>query len=140
MKKKSRMSLHILLRVILRIEREEDRDYSRYFAASFDIQAYKHTGIQAYRHTGIHPYCHTAISACLHSQRRLILCNNLCVIRQLIRSEEHTSELQSRVDLVCRLLLEKKKSSAVFHVSRWTVCRSSPIRRGAGEPTLATMQ
>src|SRR5690349_23349702 len=27
------------------------------------------------------------------------------------RSEEHTSELQSRRDLVCRLLLEKKKSS-----------------------------
>src|SRR5207247_10277002 len=27
------------------------------------------------------------------------------------RSEEHTSELQSRVDLVCRLLLEKKKRS-----------------------------
>src|SRR5437868_9533597 len=28
-----------------------------------------------------------------------------------IRSEEHTSELQSRFDLVCRLLLEKKKKS-----------------------------
>src|SRR5690349_25122228 len=28
-----------------------------------------------------------------------------------IRSEEHTSELQSRRDLVCRLLLEKKKTS-----------------------------
>src|SRR5207247_9955402 len=28
---------------------------------------------------------------------------------RLVRSEEHTSELQSRVDLVCRLLLEKKK-------------------------------
>src|SRR5690349_22860183 len=27
------------------------------------------------------------------------------------RSEEHTSELQSRRDLVCRLLLEKKKST-----------------------------
>src|SRR5438105_12534807 len=27
------------------------------------------------------------------------------------RSEEHTSELQSRVDLVCRLLLEKKKNT-----------------------------
>src|SRR5207247_10624800 len=27
-----------------------------------------------------------------------------------IRSEEHTSELQSRVDLVCRLLLEKKNT------------------------------
>src|SRR5256712_10080996 len=29
--------------------------------------------------------------------------------RRLRRSEEHTSELQSRSDLVCRLLLEKKK-------------------------------
>src|SRR5437870_8289284 len=29
------------------------------------------------------------------------------------RSEEHTSELQSRGHLVCRLLLEKKKSEAV---------------------------
>src|SRR5207249_12017664 len=28
-----------------------------------------------------------------------------------IRSEEHTSELQSRFDLVCRLLLEKKKKN-----------------------------
>src|SRR5438105_13551224 len=27
-----------------------------------------------------------------------------------VRSEEHTSELQSRVDLVCRLLLEKKNN------------------------------
>src|SRR2546429_9399677 len=29
--------------------------------------------------------------------------------RNLVRSEEHTSELQSRLHLVCRLLLEKKK-------------------------------
>src|SRR5699024_11667181 len=29
--------------------------------------------------------------------------------RVVLRSEEHTSELQSRFDLVCRLLLEKKK-------------------------------
>src|SRR2546428_2604197 len=28
----------------------------------------------------------------------------------VLRSEEHTSELQSRSDLVCRLLLEKKKT------------------------------
>src|SRR5438105_11704774 len=33
------------------------------------------------------------------------------------RSEEHTSELQSRVDLVCRLLLEKKKTqSSILHI------------------------
>src|SRR5699024_11426668 len=30
-------------------------------------------------------------------------------VKKLGRSEEHTSELQSRFDLVCRLLLEKKK-------------------------------
>src|SRR5690349_24052954 len=30
-----------------------------------------------------------------------------------IRSEEHTSELQSRRDLVCRLLLEKKKKNTI---------------------------
>src|SRR5438874_10055816 len=32
---------------------------------------------------------------------------------QALRSEEHTSELQSRRDLVCRLLLEKKKKMAI---------------------------
>src|SRR2546428_3978192 len=34
------------------------------------------------------------------------------------RSEEHTSELQSRSDLVCRLLLEKKKRQASAFVPR----------------------
>src|SRR5690606_40505910 len=33
---------------------------------------------------------------------------------RLARSEEHTSELQSRENLVCRLLLEKKKTSTVL--------------------------
>src|SRR5205809_3256010 len=32
-----------------------------------------------------------------------------------VRSEEHTSELQSRLHLVCRLLLEKKKDRHVVH-------------------------
>src|SRR5699024_11759434 len=32
---------------------------------------------------------------------------------QVFRSEEHTSELQSRFDLVCRLLLEKKKKTTI---------------------------
>src|SRR5436309_7982529 len=31
------------------------------------------------------------------------------IVAVMIRSEEHTSELQSRENLVCRLLLEKKK-------------------------------
>src|SRR2546428_7005393 len=32
---------------------------------------------------------------------------------RVLRSEEHTSELQSRSDLVCRLLLEKKKNDCI---------------------------
>src|SRR2546429_6888528 len=32
-------------------------------------------------------------------------------LREISRSEEHTSELQSRLHLVCRLLLEKKKQT-----------------------------
>src|SRR5256885_12225950 len=35
-------------------------------------------------------------------------------IRQITRSEEHTSELQSPCNLVCRLLLEKKKQSHIL--------------------------
>src|SRR5690242_21049578 len=35
--------------------------------------------------------------------------------RDLSRSEEHTSELQSHVNLVCRLLLEKKKQKNKQH-------------------------
>src|SRR5690349_23190944 len=35
---------------------------------------------------------------------------NRFMLNALARSEEHTSELQSRRDLVCRLLLEKKKN------------------------------
>src|SRR2546422_6277439 len=40
------------------------------------------------------------------------------------RSEEHTSELQSRLHLVCRLLLEKKKASN-------SLFGSAPLRRRA---------
>src|SRR5437868_13314300 len=36
------------------------------------------------------------------------------------RSEEHTSELQSRFDLVCRLLLEKKKEQIILGLRRTT--------------------
>src|SRR5437773_3506410 len=43
-----------------------------------------------------------------YRQRRKCLVN--------CRSEEHTSELQSHHDLVCRLLLEKKKKTVVDHI------------------------
>src|SRR5690242_21415009 len=34
----------------------------------------------------------------------------------VVRSEEHTSELQSHVNLVCRLLLEKKKQNIIIKI------------------------
>src|SRR5699024_11967647 len=67
--------------------------------------------------------CHTAINRWSFHKRNDL---HICRIRQhrclyvtrshaaadmhSTRSEEHTSELQSRFDLVCRLLLEKKKN------------------------------
>src|SRR5207249_9023425 len=50
--------------------------------------------------------------------RRLVARYNCtgCHVIENTRSEEHTSELQSRFDLVCRLLLEKKKTK--IHVAR----------------------
>src|SRR2546422_7009869 len=47
------------------------------------------------------------------------------------RSEEHTSELQSRLHLVCRLLLEKKKKkrSTSSHANRIQSRRCDPSRR-----------
>src|SRR3712207_7637630 len=48
--------------------------------------------------------------------RRVVLRLRLNALR---RSEEHTSELQSRQYLVCRLLLEKKKSSTSCRAYRY---------------------
>src|SRR5256884_6677593 len=50
------------------------------------------------------------------------------------RSEEHTSELQSRLHLVCRLLLEKKKKTSIsysvpLHNELRTLCSEATIRK-----------
>src|SRR5256884_4586525 len=44
------------------------------------------------------------------------------------RSEEHTSELQSRLHLVCRLLLEKKKTKIIHMLDRLHVHRNSSVQ------------
>src|SRR5258708_16136708 len=48
----------------------------------------------------------------------------LIAAKVLVRSEEHTSELQSPDHLVCRLLLEKKKKKGRFLSGRTTVHRA----------------
>src|SRR5207249_6217446 len=52
-----------------------------------------------------------------------------------VRSEEHTSELQSRFDIVCRLLLEKKKRrftlvALEIHITLTQLQRDSLLIRG----------
>src|SRR2546422_4924177 len=49
------------------------------------------------------------------------------------RSEEHTSELQSRLHLVCRLLLEKKKNKPTCHEYTNSWCSAETQQR---DPTM----
>src|SRR5690349_24054019 len=50
----------------------------------------------------------------------------------VFRSEEHTSELQSRRDLVCRLLLEKKNNTSnprkTQRIHECDLCKCVPLR------------
>src|SRR2546430_12336023 len=63
-----------------------------------------------------------AQAAKMHVRRIVILIERKGVIRiqpakiKVARSEEHTSELQSQSNLVCRLLLEKKKKKITTHI------------------------
>src|SRR2546421_6714221 len=56
---------------------------------------------------GVHPATFQLLGGTYSFANGLVISNNATVTR----SEEHTSELQSRSDLVCRLLLEKKKTT-----------------------------
>src|SRR2546422_3651161 len=50
------------------------------------------------------------------AHRHLLAGNDPIRRARVGRSEEHTSELQSRLHLVCRLLLEKKKQNLTSHL------------------------
>src|SRR4029434_11333126 len=62
-------------------------------------QGYTHT----HTHTRMHTHTHT-------------------------RSEEHTSELQSHLNLVCRLLLEKKQTEHRIALRDWRYCVDAHVR------------
>src|SRR5260370_27216064 len=56
-----------------------------------------------------HPSCSLPSTKELQDLRYHLNCHSWCLAVSKKRSEEHTSELQSHLNLVCRLLLEKKK-------------------------------
>src|SRR2546429_1770706 len=64
------------------------------------------------------------------TKERAVVENGQIVIRPMnylaMRSEEHTSELQSRLHLVCRLLLEKKKNTKHNSITQATGCHKYP--------------
>src|SRR2546427_3810273 len=64
-----------------------------------------------------------APSAAVHSNRMKVIF--------LLRSEEHTSELQSQSNLVCRLLLEKKKNKLAYADLNFTHNRPTAPRSRA---------
>src|SRR5690242_20852817 len=65
-----------------------------------------HSPILPLTHSPAHPFSHSPI---LLRQRQPARRPHAGGDARAPRSEEHTSELQSHVNLVCRLLLEKKK-------------------------------
>src|SRR2546430_4150304 len=62
----------------------------------------------------------------LPSARKRLLC-------QLSRSEEHTSELQSQSNLVCRLLLEKKKNTVIACSHEYKRHITTPVHLAPGQ-------
>src|SRR5690606_41018232 len=83
--------------------REQERSHAVLYQGSFA----RADRIPHVRHAALHaPEFHLS-----HERQR---CNcRICRWRSF-RSEEHTSELQSRENLVCRLLLEQKNKKQVF--------------------------
>src|SRR3712207_6899282 len=63
-----------------------------------------------------------ASTPCRSRQARCRRAITRCALSSITRSEEHTSELQSRQYLVCRLLLEKKKTEHISQLALNALC------------------
>src|SRR2546428_6167117 len=78
--------------------------YTTLFRSPLDVRAADRDEVLAFRHLTLEVVQHLALE------------HDHGVVVPDRRSEEHTSELQSRSDLVCRLLLEKKKNKIYARV------------------------
>src|SRR5436305_3471402 len=75
--------------------------------------------------------CRPASTPPIHGACRAPGSGSQTLARACVRSEEHTSELQSRPHLVCRLLLEKKKKK--IHCQRQLIMRAKPSAHASSE-------
>src|SRR5712672_4349187 len=102
---------------MIEIELSIDEDFVCRYRADGLIVATP-TGSTAYSLSAGGPIVHPAVESliitpiCPHTlSDRPIVVDDKCCVELSVRSEEHTSELQSLAYLVCRLLLEKKKQT-----------------------------
>src|SRR3989442_11405840 len=71
-------------------------------------------GWSKYRRKSVRSRLRSVIGCSARSLRKIEFARNIALVcLKDNRSEEHTSELQSRPHLVCRLLLEKKKKGII---------------------------
>src|SRR5438105_8926682 len=80
------------------------------------------------------PISRSASNCCAEALAAMV---KVVTAQTAMRSEEHTSELQSRVDLVCRLLLEKKKNKNVI-TDETSVIEENSVRRTSTAPCTPT--
>src|SRR2546422_3895349 len=83
---------------------------------NLDVRGAVHSGGRVVEAAGVERIEHELQEVVGYARRQLLeRLVRRAVQRQLLeaRSEEHTSELQSRLHLVCRLLLEKKKKKTI---------------------------
>src|SRR5690349_23314339 len=89
--------------------------YTTLFRSSSSYPEIQERSLHALRDVGLESKANQPAREISHGeQRQLELALALAAAPRVLlldRSEEHTSELQSRRDLVCRLLLEKKKKN-----------------------------
>src|SRR5690606_41097227 len=90
--------------------------------------------IRRHRRSSLFPYTTLFRSVCTPAWASIARTRGCCSKRRRARSEEHTSELQSRENLVCRLLLEKKNRNP-YGVCDLMTTNTGRVWSGAGELT-----
>src|SRR5437016_7957209 len=94
---------------------ESSKDFAKSFMARHGIPTARHASFERAADAKAYVVEHGApivgTADCLDDDRRAMLDDIGRGVRGALRSEEHTSELQSLTKLVCRLLPERKKSN-----------------------------
>src|SRR5207248_3924432 len=88
-------------------------------------------------HDALPIFCREAGNPCFVTAGSEEKCRQCVALGATARSEEHTSELQSPYELVCRLLLEKKKTSTPADTAPPASPSASPSPTPSATPTPA---